>query len=926
MNKKIYTFIACLIGGYGFLYAQLSERADRLTDTLSIGYGRCTTGAMRGIYSVSGVNEEAFDRSPSIDMGKALYGKIAGLNVYQGTGASPDNVASLSFHGNAPLVLIDGFPRDISDVNPKDIESCYLLKDAAATALYGVRGANGVLMINTKRGKNGKLNINVEYDFGVNTQFRAPEFANAYTYANALNTALENDGLPARYNPYELKAFRLGNHPYEFPDVNWWDHTMSDVGFTHNLNLSFSGGNERFRYFTAINYYRDISMLRNDGKDARFNIAPTDTRLNLRTNIDAQLTSITFLKANLTGKLKEVNETRFGRNAIFNQIYGTPSAAFPIYHQNGIYGGNSTYGDKNPVALLKDYGQRRNMWGTLQADVNLEQKLDAITKGLSAGVAVSFDNTGGLQEVSSKEYRYMDADAQLSPSDGTLMTAPVIYGLDSEVLGHDLPFERLLMSSDFQAKIAYDRLFGKHQVNGMAVFDMQSYIRNGRNASHKNMSYILNAVYMYDERYSVNAVFSRSGSAYLPDGNKFINYPAISAAWFISNERFMQNASWINLLKLRASYGLSGWDGRLSHELWRSSYISGGGYVFGENAAGVSGSTEGDLPVMGLTPEKSEKATLGIDFAAFSNRLSFAVDGFYEKRSNILVTGSNSVSGIIGINVGQMCAGIDRYKGFDFSLNWSDHIKDFTYSISVNGSYLDTEIVNNNQAFQEYDYLYQKGNRKGQMYGLEAIGFFANQVDINNSPRQMFSDVRPGDVKYKDQNGDHIIDSNDVVKMFGSNIPRFYFGFDLNLRYKGFEVYADFQGLAGKTVNLLNSPLYKAPLANNGNISKTFLNREICWTTDNRENATMPRLSTLANENNYRNSSLWYRDGSFLKLRNLIISYTFGKKQTRFADIKVFLQGNNLCSLDNLDFADPEQLGIGYPAVRSYWAGVKFNF
>lgn len=926
MNRKIYILIAYLMGSCCSLYAQLSGGAGRLADTLSIGYGRSTSSITGGTYSISGVNAEAFDKLSAIDVTKALYGKIAGLNVYQGTGASPDNVSSLSFHGNAPLVLIDGFPRDITDITPKEIESCYLLKDAAATALYGVRGANGVLIINTKRGHNGKLNIKLEYDFGVNTQFRTPEFADAYTYANALNTALRSDGLSPRYNLYELKAFRQGSYPYEFPDVDWWKHTMSDAGFTHNLNLSFSGGNERFRYFTAINYYRDRSMLRSNTKDERFNIDPTDTRLNLRTNIDAHITPTTFMKANLAGSLKEVNETRFGRNAIFNQIYGTPSAAFPIHYQNGVYGGSSIYGEKNPVALLKDYGQRRNMWGALQADVSLDQKLDLITQGLSVGVAVSFDNTGGLQEVSTKEYRYMDAGAQLSPSDGTLITSPVIYGLDSETLEHNLPFERLLMRSDFQAKVAYDRLFGKHQINGTTIVDMQSYTRNGRNASDKNLSYIVNASYMYDNRYAVNAVFNRSGSAYLPDGDKFANYPAVSAAWFVSNEQFMEKVSWLNTLKLRASYGFSGWDGRLSHELWRYSYVGGGGYVFGENTAGVGGSTEGTLPVVGLTAEKSEKATFGVDLAAFSNRLNFTVEGFYEERSDILVSGANSVSEIIGIGVGQLCEGINRYKGVDFSLNWGDRINDFAYSIGVNGSYMDSEIINNNQAFQEYDYLYQKGNRVGQMYGLEAIGFFTDQVDINNSPRQTFSDVRPGDVKYKDQNGDHIIDGNDVVKMFGSNIPRFYFGFNLDFSYKGFDVCADFQGLTGKTVNLMNSPLYNAPLVNNGNISKTFLNREMCWTPENKADATMPRLTTLANQNNYRNSSLWYRDGSFLKLRNLMVSYTFSKEQTRFADIKVFLQGNNLFSLDNLGFADPEQLGVGYPSVRSYWAGVKFNF
>ena len=301
------------------------------------------------------------------------------------------------------------------------------------------------------------------------------------------------------------------------------------------------------------------------------------------------------------------------------------------------------------------------------------------------------------------------------------------------------------------------------------------------------------------------------------------------------------------------------------------------------------------------------------------------MDGYYEKRSDILVTGTTSTSGIIGIGVGMLNQGIYKYKGFDASLNWQDKIGSFRYEIGANMSYMQSELVNDNQAYQDYNYLYHKGNPVGQMYGLEAIGFFSDQMDINNSPTQTFYSVSPGDIKYKDQNGDNRIDEKDIVKMFGSNMPRFYFGFDVSLSYKNFEIYANFQGLTGKTVNLLNSQLYK-PFVGNSTISTTFLNEETYWTPDNKNNATMPRLTTLDNLNNYRNSSLWYRDGSFLKLRNLMIAYTFPKAQTRFADIKLFVQGDNLFSLDNLHFTDPEQLATSYPSVRTFWAGLKLNF
>lgn len=925
MNKRNYILITLLVGWSVSTNAQQSDTVSekQLSDTLSIGY-QLNTNSKMSSYSISGVNAKAFENAAGIDISKSLYGKIAGLNVYQGTGSSADNISSLSVHGNTPLVLVDGYPRDISDITSLEIESCYLLKDAAAAALYGMRGANGVLLITTKRGTNSKLKINVEYNFGINMQFRSPQFADAYTYAGAVNTALTCDGLPARYNEQELNAFRTGLYPYEYPNVNWWDNTLNDKGFTHNLKLSFNGGNEKFRYFTVIDYYRDRSMLKENTKDSRYNTKPTDTRLSLRTNIDVNITESTYLKAGLVGKLQELNGTVYGRNSIFTSIYNTPAAAFPIRYANGIYGGSSIYGDKNPVALLKDKGHLRNMYGTLLADLSLRQDLDGLTKGLAAEVSVSFDNIGGMQESTSKEYRYMNAYPQIK-EDGTLVTTPSIYGKDSQELGHSQPFERLMMRSDFQAKLSYDRSFGKHLVSGAVVYDMQSSIEDGRNNTRKNQSVLVNAMYSYDNKYVINGVFNYAGSAYLPDGDKFRTYPAVSAAWIVSNEHFMKNLPVLNLLKLRASYGISGWDGSLTHELWRQAYGSGSGYYFGSNASIAGGGAEGNLPVIGLTSERSEKVTAGLDLAAFNNRLNVTVDGFYEKRSDVLVSGSSSTSGIIGIGVGRMNDGVYKYKGFDASLNWNDKIGKVTYGVGATMSYLDTEIVNENQAYQEYDYLYHMGNRIGQAYGLEAIGFFNSQMEINNSPLQTFSQVAPGDVKYKDQNGDNRIDEKDMVKMFGSSMPRFYFGFDLYVAYKGFEISADFQGMTGVTTTLLNSPLYQ-PLINNGNISQTFIDREVYWTPENKSNATMPRLTTLSNANNYRASSLWYRDGSFLKLRNLVIAYTFPKAMTHIADVKIFLQGNNLFSLDNIHFADPEQMYVAYPSVRSYWAGVKFNF
>lgn len=894
-----------------------------LPDSVMVGYGLEIARAATPM-TVTGVNSEAFEYTQSADISKALYGKIAGLTVRQGTGSSADNVSSLKIHGNAPLVLIDGYPREITDITSEEIESVFIMTDAVSSALYGVRGGNGILMITTRKGNSGRLDVNAGYSFGLSTRFRAPEPADAFTYACAVNAALANDGLGPRYNANELAAFKDGSRPYGYPDVDWVKETMNDIGTTHSLKLTFDGGGDKFRYFIVTDYYRDRSMLKENTEDDRYSTRPTDTRLSVRANMDLELTTSTSMTVGLSARLQELNGTAYGRNNVFNTIYGTPAAAFPVRHENGIYGGNSIYGDANPYAVLNDKGHIRNMYGTLLADVSLRQKLDMIAEGLSAGIRASFDNKGGMKESSGKSYRYMSLNPSLD-EDGNYFTDPVFYGSDSQTLGHSQSFESLDMMNTVQADISYMRSFGKHDVHAAAIYDMSAAIINGRNRSFRNQSLILKASYVFADRYAIDAAVSHSGSSYLPDGSRFHTYPAVAASWVISNEGFMSGCKAIDLLKLRTSYGISGWDGNLTHELWRQSYGTGGSYYFGSNSILSYGGAEGGLPVEGLVPERMEKLTAGVDLEALSGRLRVSADGFTEFRSNVLVSGAASTSGIIGTTVGRTCEGEYLYKGFDITLTWYEKRGDFSYGMGTSMSYLTSEIINDNQEYQEYDYLYRKGNRVGQKYGLEAIGFFGSQLEINNSPQQTFSDVRPGDVRYKDQNGDNVIDSKDVVRMFGSSLPRFYFGLSLEMGYRNFGLEADFQGMTGVTVSLLDSFIHN-PLAGNGNIMQTFLDYETPWSPEDKAAATMPGLSVQNVANNRQNSSLWYRDGSFIKLRSLVLSYTFDRSKLRFAQMKVFLQGNNLFSLDNLGFADPEQLQAAYPSVRTWWAGIKFNF
>lgn len=915
MKKNITVSIAALLLACG-ANAQHSPK-----DTIDLGYG-ILAPSDRSSYVHTGTGSETMDNNPYIDPMRSLMGKIAGLNVTQGSGYTADNVCSLSLHGKSPLVLVDGFPRDIKHLTASEIESVYILSDACATALYGVRGSNGIVMVTTRHADAGPLKVRVGYQIGVNTQFRSPESASALTYAETVNTALKLDGSSPRYSEFELNAYRTGKYPYAYPDVDWWNEVYDDMAFNHRANLSFEGGSRKFRYYTVVDYMYDSGFFRQNRAESRYDQKQRDVRLNARTNLDIMLTRTTTMKLGLLAKFSEANRANF--SDIYNILYNTPSNAFPVKHHDGVYGGTAFYKGNNPVALLNDTGNYSILTGTINADLRLTQDLGILTEGLLMEAAIAFDNVGAMQESATKTFTYRE----LSPiilDDGTLVTNETEYGDGSKVVNHSSGFYSLYMRMDFQAKVAYSRTFGKHDVYAAGIFDMQSYTANGRNNSTKRLSAIATASYTYDGRYSVSTVANGSGSAYLAPGRKMVFYPAVNAAWIASGESFLKDAKGLDFLKLSASFGYSGWDGNLSHELYLQNWnVGGGSYMFADGATST-GKKEGTLSVEDLVPEKAMKTTLTLEAKAFGNRFGAYLNGFYEKRTDMLVNGSPTVSNVIGIDVGRQCTGAESWHGADLSLSWKEKRGAFDYGIYANASYLNSKVIEDGQEYQRYDYLYHKGNPVGQRYGLVTDGFFFSQKDINNTVTHTFMTVKPGDVKYIDQNGDNKITDEDIVPIGHGSIPKLTLGFGFRFGWNGIELSAEFQGRAGVSVNLLDSPLYK-PLTGNTNIFQSYLDRETVWTPETSLEATMPRLCVEPNQNNYRASSLWFRSGAFLKLRDVTLSYTLPKRISRFADIKIYLKGTNLFSADALGIIDPEQMGANYPSTRSYWAGMTFNF
>lgn len=896
--------------------------AIELEDTLAIvrkGYSTATTRRV-STQASSSVGGEQMGRFSTLNPQNALYGLLPGLTVLQGGGPVYEDNPTIQLRGlgtfkNAdPLILVDGIERPLERLSISEIEDVTVLKDAAAVAPYGIRGANGVILVTTKRGQVGKMKVDVQYRHNFNQPFRLPAMVDAPTYAQALNEALANDGMAPRYSESEIGMFRDGSNPDKYPNVDWKKETIRPVGQSNELDLSFVGGSDRIRYFSHIHYGNDFGLVKSlptvDGYDTQL----TYYRLNLRTNLDVKLTPTTQMRLNLMGSLDDQNRPNLSADKIFQNFVNIPAAAFPIKHSNGHWGGNQVYTTQNPVASITDNGFIRVQNRALFADLTIQQDFGMWLEGLTGEVSVGYDNAGEYRDIQNRSFAYY--------SDGQL------YNQGKETLSFSTSLNTARMNMQGHVKLNYGRMFGEsHQLNLMWLSALENRQTKGRNNLVIRQNNLLTASYGYKERYLIEAVGAYSGSSYLSKHDKYRFYPTVSAGWVLSSEDFMQKASWIQLLKVRASYGLSGVD-NLEYELDRKFYADGNSYWFGSSLTSNNGLREGRLATQTLEPELAKKFNVGIDMDVLHG-LSFTFDIFKENRSHILLAAGGTTSAVLGAMNPSECVGKMSNKGLEASIAYQGKWNDFEYGIRGQFAFSRNKIVDMKaeEGYQPYDYMYRTGLPYGTYFGLEAIGLFQNQAEITNSLEQSFSQVQPGDVKYADINGDKVIDRYDVKALGYSTLyPEINYGFTLSAAYKGLGVNALFQGVENYQTTRTASGVYW-PMYNNGNVSEWYYDRR--WTEDTKATATMPRLTTVGSSNNYRASSLWLEDGSFLKLRSLEVYYNLPQswlKPIKIENFRMFARGHNLFSWDHLGDADPEMTGVKYPSMRSYVVGCSIHF
>lgn len=922
MNKNKILIIVSFLG------LGLSGFAQEVSDSVKTAFLKETTGSISRVYN------QDFNKRSAKNIGNSLYGYGLGLISLQNSGTYAVQNPTLYVRGlqslstNTPLILVDGIERDINNITPEEVATVTILKDATAVALYGYKGINGVISIETKRGKYNAYKVDFKVDYGFNKMIRVPKFVDGLTYAKAMNEARTNDGLTERYSANELAAFENGNYPYLYPNVDWVGETFRNTGITNLYNLSFTGGGSKVRYYALGSLTSNQGFIKHPNENQKYSTQDMYSKANLRTNLDIDLTDKTKLKLNLLGELSETRRPSTG--SIWSNIYALPSGALPVKAENGLWGGNATWsGTVNPVALTEGAAYSKYHQRSLFADATLTQDLSGLLSGLSASGMLAYDNDATYYEDHTKTFPYGSQSVATWNDDGTPATFTSFSGGSDGPMGTSTQISAYTRVFNGSLSLDYSQTFnGKHKVLGQLKF--QHEYRNVRGVDQTD--YFENASfyghYGYKDTYFADLTMAYSGSNRLAPGHKWGLSPSLGLAWLMSNESFLKNATWINFMKLRGSIGIIQTDNIPGSDYWEQTYGGSSYYPFDTNySVGTSSWTLGRLASLNSSREKAHKYNFGFD-SRFFGALSLTADAFYERRSDIWVSSSGKYSEVLGFTAPYENGGIVDSWGIELGPQFDKEFANgFKLSFGANFTFTKNKIINELEQPQMFPNLVVTGRPYSQVRGMKAIGFFKDQADIDNSPKQLFGDVAPGDIKYEDVNHDGHIDDNDVTEIgHSSTCPEIYYSFHLGSEYKGFGIDAQFQG-AGNYSAVLNTSGFYWPLYNNRNLSNYYYDNR--WTPDNTS-AKFPRLTSTGSSNNFRTSSLWLENRSFLKLRSVEISYSFSQdllKKTKFiSGLKLYVRGTDLLCFDHIKQADPESYGAIDPLTKSVFVGANVRF
>ncbi len=913
------------------------------------------TGAQKKLTvtgAVTNVNVADLKVNPTGSISNALAGNVAGVLAMQTSGQPGQNSSEFWIRGistfgasNAALVLVDGFERNLDEINIEDIETFVVLKDASTTAIYGSRGANGVILITTKHGKAGKINIDAKVETTYNTRTITPDFVNGYNYASMINEARITRAQEPLYQPYELEILRLGLDPDLYPNVNWKDVLMKDGAMTYRGTVNMNGGGATARYFVSASYIEEQGMYKTDENLRKdYDTNANAKRWNYRLNTDIDITKSTLLKVGVSGSLKKVNEPGLGGD-IWHSIMGQTPISIPLVYSNGYIPAYGTGNQTNPWVLATQTGYNEVWENKIQTNVTLEQKLDFITKGLSFVGRFGYD-TNNKNNIKHEKWPEQWKAQRFRDENGELVFERISteqkMRISSGASGERLEF--------FEAILQYDRGFKEHHLGGTLKYNQDSKIMTvnigddiKKSIPRRHQGLAGRVSYNWNYRYFADFNFGYSGSENFATGHQFGFFPAFSVAWNIAEEPIIKKSlKWMNMFKLRYSYGKVGNDNFGDNVRFPYMYTigSGGGYQWADYNydKNFGGKIYTDLASNNVTWEIATKHDIGVDLSLFNDKFTATIDYFHEQRDGIYMT-RDHLSSMIGLNGKRPKANVGSVlsEGFDGNFAYKQKVGDVNLTIRGNMTYSKNEILERDEAYNVYEYQMDEGHRVDQAKGLIALGLFKDYDDIRNSPRQDFGSVQPGDIKYKDVNGDGVINDGDRVAIGATTKPNLIYGMGISAQWKGLDVNLHFQG-AGKSTFFIDGPsVYAFSSGTWGNILSDLVeNRWIDSSISNNPatenpNASYPRWSYVGSGNNFRQSTYWLRNGSYLRLKTLEIGYSLPKSMVNkihFNSMRLFFIGTNLLTFSSFKLWDPElgsSNGEKYPLAKMFTLGLSVN-
>lgn len=928
------------VGKTNNLTIALSPSSSSLDQVVVVGYSSQKKATVTG--AISTVKGADLVKAPVPNLTAAVVGRVPGLLSVQRSGQPGNDETTLRIRGigtldngnAAPLVLVDGVERPFSRIDPNEVESISVLKDAASTAVYGIRGANGVILVTTLKGKEGPAKVSYSGNYALQVPTRLPEFLNGYDFSVLQVEAQLNDNptVTPMFSKDELQKFKDGSDPLFYPDIDWLKFMMHDNAPQQQHNVNISGGTSVAKYFVSLGYLDQQGLWKQFVKE--YNNNDLYKKFNFRSNLELDISKTTKANVQIGGFTS--NRSSPGGSPFLDILAAATNGTAGMWE--GKFVTLARANGRNALGTFFD-GFDRYSNSVLNLNVGLKQKLDFFLKGLSARVMGAYDSEYGQSRGFSRSYAKYAAEKIDVNGDG--IPDPILRQSGEDGVLND-PSESFTRSKRvyLESALEYNNTFGKHAVSGLLLYTQRKQFYHSLSYPGIPLGYqdfVTRLTYNYAQKYMLEFNMGRNGSENFPVNSRFGWFPAVSAGWVLTNEPFVKKAIGENILsylKLRSSYGYVGNDkmGSLRFMYFPSEYLSGGGAIFGMDPVSRTGLYEGKLGNPNVTWEKSLKQNFAAEMRFFKNKLSLNIDYFKEERSNILTARRTVPIHVAAVLQDAYNIGRVKNGGYEIELGWSDMIGKANYYIRGNYSFARNKILFMDEAYNyAYPMLNQTGQRVGEVFGYKFMGFFNSQDDINKWPRQFNMNQRPGDVKYADITGDGIVDVNDRSPIMNPSFPEINYGFSGGFTYKNLDVSFLFQGAANMSMSLGFNALL--PFSAYGSAMGFIKDRWYAGSTDNNANAKIPRLTlNYADLTNYYNSSLWIRDASYLRLRNVQVAYNLkGSYLNKIGanSMRLFVSGQNLLTFDTLKFIDPENVASGsmtYPQLKVFNFGVNLQF